>query len=121
MNKITYEERAQVYAEALATFGIQAQLLKAQEELTEVQLEICRALDGRAIALHLAEEVADATIVLEQIRQMFGLNEDVCRIMDDKVERLRHRIEKEKERRAAIRSLMDHGLILKEGTINAEV
>lgn len=37
---------------------------------------------------HLAEEVADATIVLEQVRMLFGIDDKVRQIMDQKVDRL---------------------------------
>lgn len=93
MNKINYEERAKVYSDALATFGANVQLAKALEELNEVQLELCRFLTGRGSVLHLAEEVADATIMLEQLRQIFDINALVCDTMDSKVLRLRQRIE----------------------------
>lgn len=93
MNKINYEERAKVYTDALATFGATAQLVVALEEMSEVQKEICKTLRGGGSILHLAEEVADATIMLEQIRQIFGINAMVCEAMDGKVLRLRQRIE----------------------------
>lgn len=96
MNKINYEERAKVYASALDTYGVTCQLMKALEELSEVQIEIHRILSGRPNVFHLAEEVADATIMLEQIRQLFGINEDVCKFMDAKVLRLQRTIETNK-------------------------
>ena len=99
MNKITYEERAKVYASALDTYGLTCQLMKALEELSEVQIEIHRILSGRPNVFHLAEEVADATIMLEQVRQIFGINEEVCKFMDAKVLRLQHYIDvKERQR-----------------------
>lgn len=98
MNKIPYEERAKVYADALKTFGVNIQLVVALEELSEVQKEICKALRGGANVFHLAEEVADATIMLEQVRQIFAINEEVCKAMDAKVLRLRQRIEDHKAR-----------------------
>lgn len=98
MNKIPYEERAKVYTDALATFGVNLQLVVALEELSEVQKEICKALRGGANMFHLAEEVADATIMLEQVRQIFCINEEVCKAMDAKVLRLRQRIEDHKAR-----------------------
>lgn len=110
MNKVNYEERAQVYTDALETFGPTKQLVKALEELTEVQLEICRALDGRASMAHLAEEVADATIMLEQVRQIFGINAEVCQFMDAKVLRLRGRVEQERGRVALRRSFLEKDL-----------
>ena len=36
----------------------------------------------------IAEETADVTIMLEQLRLIFGLNDMVCEAMDEKVERL---------------------------------
>lgn len=93
MNKISYEERAKVYADALSTFGTSTQLVVALEELSEVQKEICKVLRGEGSILHLAEEVADATIMLEQIRQIWDINAEVCKAMDAKVARLRQRVE----------------------------
>lgn len=93
MNKISHEERAQVYAMALDKFGADKQLVVAIEEMSEVQKEICKAIRGKVDLMHLAEEVADATIMLEQIRLMFGINGEVCTVMDAKVERLRQIIE----------------------------
>jgi len=92
VNKIDFNERAEVYAAALDTYGMTAQLIVALEELSEAQKEICKALRGETNREHLAEEVADATIMLEQVRQIFGINAEVCEAMDGKVERLRSRI-----------------------------
>ena len=96
MNKISYEERATVYADALATFGTGMQLIVALEEMSELQKEITKGLRGDLNKMHLAEELADATIMLEQVRQIFGVNEQVCEMMDSKILRLRQRIEDEK-------------------------
>ena len=87
-NRISYEERKKTYLNALIWFGTAAQSVVAIEELSECQKEICKFLRGGGDKLHLAEEIADATIMLEQLRIMYGVNEDVCRIMDEKVERL---------------------------------
>lgn len=97
MNKINYEERAKVYNDALATFGATTQLVVALEELSEVQKEICKALRGEIHPAALAEEVADASIVLEQVRQIFRINPWVCNFMDAKVRRLRERIDAAKQ------------------------
>ena len=109
MNKINYEERAKVYADALATFGTGMQLIVALEELSEAQKEICKSLRGKVNPEHLAEEVADAIIMLEQVRQMFGINDAVCKVMDEKVTRLQRRIEAEKQREALRRSFAKSG------------
>lgn len=88
MNKIPYEQRAQVYTNALICFGETAQMVMALEELSECQKEICKKLRGYSNLDHLAEEIADATIMLEQLRLFFGLNDLVCEKMDEKVKRL---------------------------------
>lgn len=103
MNKISYEERAKVYTDALQTFGPNMQLIVALEEMSELQKEICKALRGDLNPLHLAEEVADATIMLEQVRQMFDINEPVCEMMDHKIERLAHRVAAAKSQKDALR------------------
>jgi hypothetical protein len=95
MNNISYEERAKVYADALTTFGTNCQLVVALEEMSELQKEICKAFRGEINRAHLAEEIADATIMLEQVRQIFNCNEQVCSMMDRKILRLRQRIEAE--------------------------
>lgn len=102
MNKISYEERATVYADALATFGTGMQLIVALEEMSELQKEITKALRGDLNPRHLAEEVADATIMLEQVRQMFNINEPVCEIMDHKIERLAQRVAAAKSQKDAL-------------------
>lgn len=107
MNRISYEKRTEVYHEALKTFGAATQLIVALEELSEVQKEICKAYRGEGNTLHLAEEIADATIMLEQLRQLFSINEEVCKAMDAKVVRLQQRIQKEKDREALRRSFLD--------------
>ena len=88
MNKIPYEQRVVVYTNALICFGEKTQMVMALEELSECQKEICKKLRGYANEEHLAEEIADATIMLEQMRLFFGLNDLVCEKMDEKVKRL---------------------------------
>ena len=108
MNKISYEERAKVYTDALSTFGPNMQLIVALEEMSELQKEITKALRGDLNPMHLAEEVADATIMLEQLRQIFNINEEVCDMMDKKIARLAFRVEDAKKKQAFIRSVFDN-------------
>ncbi len=105
MNKITYEERAKVYADAIDTFGANYQLVVALEEMSEVQKEICKALRGEIHPAHLAEEVADATIMLEQVQQIFLIHNAVGHMMDSKIRRLRGRIERAKQFRVHTESI----------------
>ena len=108
-NQISYEERAKVYADALATYGTGLQLIVALEELSELQKEICKALRGKINLENLTEEVADATIMLEQVRQIFKINEDVCAVMDSKILRLQQRIEDEQRKNAFFRTVFGNG------------
>ena len=91
MNKFTYEDRCKTYTNAMLAFGEQNQLIVAVEELSECQKEICKILRGGDDYRHLAEEIADATIMLEQIRLMFNINDCVCNFMDEKIKRLEDR------------------------------
>lgn len=95
-NKITYPERAEVYASAIEHWGPNAQAIKAIEELGEVIVEVAKWLNNVGDIEHMAEETADATIMLEQLRLMHDLNERVCAYMDEKVARLHKRIEADK-------------------------
>ena len=95
MNKIPYEHRIQIYNNALTTYGAEAQMVVALEELSECQKEICKILRGRGDINHLAEEIADATIMLEQLRLFFLINNLVCQKMDEKVSRLDNRLKED--------------------------
>lgn len=88
MNEISYESRCKTYTNALIRYGDQHQCAVALEELSECQKEICKFLRGIGNLDHLAEEIADATICMEQLRLIFGVNDLVCKIMDEKINRL---------------------------------
>lgn len=88
MNKIPYKEREKVYINALVTYGEDSQITKAVEEMAECIQAICKVCLGGEDFSNLAEEIADATIMLEQLRIIFNNNEEVCRYMDEKIIRL---------------------------------
>ena len=94
MNKITFEERKQIYDAALGKWGAKMQATVAIEEMSEVIKEITKALRGELNREHLAEEIADATIMLEQMRQMLNINDSVCSWMDYKIAALKRKVEK---------------------------
>lgn len=95
MNRIPYEARVQTYTNARSRYGELNQMIVAMEELSEVQKELCKIIRGDGNLDHLAEEIADATIMLEQMRLFFGLNDLVCQKMDEKILRLEGKIAKE--------------------------
>ena len=88
MNKINYETRKEIYLRAVQVNGLDTQMIVALEELSEVQKEVCKMLRGKGSMANLAEEIADATIMLEQLRLFSGLNPAVCHQMDAKMVRL---------------------------------
>lgn len=92
MNKIDYTARIAIYEKAIARNGVLLQLIVALEELSEAQKEICKYLRDEGNEEHIAEEIADATIMMEQLRIIFNVNERVCDYMDEKVKRLADRL-----------------------------
>ena len=94
MNKFTYEERQRVYEAALNKWGEKLQATVAIEEMAEVQKEITKMLRGKLDREHMAEEIADATIMLEQLRQMLNINDSVESWMDYKVAALKRKVQR---------------------------
>lgn len=89
---MTRAERNAVYNRAIARNGVLLQLIVALEELSEAQKEICKYLRDEGSAEHIAEEIADATIMLEQLRIIFDVDELVGEYIDAKVQRLAKRL-----------------------------
>lgn len=94
MNRIPYKEREKVYTNALIANGDKIQNIVAIEELSECIKEVCKVMRGKGNLDHLAEEVADATIVLEQVRLFFGIKETVSRKIDEKIQRLNNDLQR---------------------------
>lgn len=92
MNAIGYEERKGTYQVALETWGPEAQTMMAVEEMSELTKEICKLWRGKLDREALADEIADVTIMLEQIRLIYNLNDAVCTHMDRKIQRLQGRL-----------------------------
>ena len=97
MNQICYGEREQVYRDALKVYGQRLQETVAIEELSECIKEICKMQRGVGVRGALAEEIADATIMLEQLRLIYNMNEEVCAFMDQKVQRLARNVARDSE------------------------
>lgn len=94
MNTIPYCTRRVIYKQAQHQFGNTNQTIVAIEELSELAKELCKLIryPHEAELPRLAEEMADVTIMLEQLRQMYDINDEVCSWMDFKVSRLQERI-----------------------------
>ena len=94
MQSFNRTERNDVYAKALKKWGAEMQATVAIEEMSEVIKEITKAMRGELNREHLAEEIADATIMLEQLRQMFNINDSVESWMDYKIAALKRKVQK---------------------------
>lgn len=92
MNQIGYEERKQTYAHALFRYGPEAQIMMAIEEMSELMKELSKRRRGRDNLAAIAEEIADTTIMLEQLRLIFDVNDAVCAQIDNKILRLQQRV-----------------------------
>lgn len=88
-----YVFREGVYDMAMEHYGWDTQLIIAVEELSEAQKEICKFFRCDGNMEHLAEEIADAFIMLEQTERIFHITDKVTEKMREKVSRLKRRIE----------------------------
>lgn len=88
MNVMPYYQREAVYEKAIKEYGKNNQIWKFIEEVGELQDAICKYRSSRDTVEHVAEEIADVTIMLEQLRIIFGVNDLVCDYMDKKIIRL---------------------------------
>lgn len=84
----------EVLKRAIATWGPDLQLNVAIEELSELTKEICKSKRGADNADHIAEEVADVEIMLEQIKMIFNNRKAVERHKHEKLIRLEKRVNK---------------------------
>lgn len=88
----SHKERQAIYAEAIKKYGKEAQIKKAVEELSELLVEILHYTDERGSQEALVDELADATIMCEQLRRIFGIEDEVCARIDYKINRLKGRL-----------------------------
>lgn len=89
------DEREKTYMAAFLRYGETNQAVVAMEELSEAQKEIAKFIRGIGNAGALAEEVADALIVLEQVMMIYGIREMVQIQMDRKVMKLEDKLRRE--------------------------
>lgn len=78
-----------IYEKAVSHYGAENQVRKSVEELTELSIALQHSLDGRGNLDNIREEMADVSIMLEQLEIIFGKYEKVkC----SKIMRLAERI-----------------------------
>ena len=86
------DERREIYRAALHKWGAEAQSMKAIEEMSELTKEICKLGFRQGDLECLADEIADVTIMMEQLRLIYNINDKVCEHMDYKLTRLKSKI-----------------------------
>ena len=82
-----------VEREAVSAYGVKSQLIVAIEELSELQKELTKYLRGDGDMNHVAEEMADVYIMLEQLGIIFGNNALLQNWKYKKLKRLEQRIQ----------------------------
>ncbi len=88
-----YIVESEVLQRALDTYGSRAQVVMVFEEMSELQKELCKYLRGRGSFEHIAEEIADVEIMIEQMKMLFFCANDVRDWRRRKVERLKVRLD----------------------------
>lgn len=90
---IPYEERKAVYTAAIAHYGPESRYWLAVEEMAELMKELAKGhRPGGTTSEALVDEIADVTIMMEQLRLVLNVNDDVQDRIDYKVTRLLNRM-----------------------------
>ena len=77
---------------AVDAYGKEHQLIICMEEMAELTKELTKNLRGRRNLQDISEEVADVEIMLEQVKVIFDLKEEVFEDKEAKLLRLQKRI-----------------------------
>ena len=87
------DENRELYRAALDTFGEEAQVKMLFEEIGELMAAICQYSRGRDKRAHVAEEIADVRIMIDQMTVLFDCENEMERQRSYKLRRLEQRIE----------------------------
>lgn len=77
---------------AVNVYGKTSQCTVCMEEMAELTKELSKNLRGQDNAAHIAEEIADVEIMLEQLKLMFSIRDEVTQHRTAKLQRLDNRI-----------------------------
>lgn len=80
----------ELYLEAIKKYGEENQIKKAVEEMAELTKELCKNNDP----MHIAEEIADVEIMLEQLKLIYYCAFTVNVWRAKKLDRLKERLGK---------------------------
>ena len=82
-----------IFRSAIETYGEVMQIIVAFEELSELQMELCKHLRGIGSQENIAEEIADVEIMMEQMKMLFNCETSVLQVREKKIKRLKERME----------------------------
>ena len=88
-------KKKDVYNKAKATWGIDAQVTKAVEELADLQKELCKFILDDGNMGNITEEIADVEIMIEQLKLIFENKKAVKVVKRAKIQRLSDRLNAE--------------------------
>lgn len=77
---------------AVQKFGQESQIGMLFEEMAELQDAVCKQRRGRDSVDHIAEEIADVEIMLEQLKEIYHCHKLASQKRCEKIERLRKRL-----------------------------
>ena len=92
MRNYNPSDRQKVYARVLAKNGPITQITKCVEEMAELIKELCKSMAGAPNLMHIAEEIADVQITVEQMIQIYRIEEMVIKCRNMKMDSLEKRI-----------------------------
>ena len=82
----------EVLKAAIEKYGAEAQVVVALEEMAELQQALTKFLRGNPDQRNINEEMADVSIMLEQLKLIFGNRAAVTHWVGKKVARLEQRL-----------------------------
>lgn len=85
-------EMHRTYANAITCYGADSQIRMAIEEMSELTKELCKFFRKQTTIDDIASEIADVSIMLEQLIMVFGCRHDVQHYVIKKTGRLKDRL-----------------------------
>lgn len=89
---MTEAQEIEILKDALYHFGYNHQATKCIEEMSELTKELCKEKDGQGDMEHIAEEIADVYITLDQMVIYHDIYQKVKDYREKKLDRLRYLI-----------------------------
>lgn len=92
------EEKIKIYKKIIDAYGTEKQLIQAIEELSELLQALCKWVNGKGeiyeMQDNVAEEIADVSIMIDQLKIIFNNEDEVCKWVAKKVKRTLNNVSK---------------------------